>query len=221
MMLIQSLRTAWRASCYQKRSRSVPNGRTVLAADEGQYLFLLFDEAADEQKVSNTVFTTEGHPLTLPLALQTAPSLVRKALHAGEVLQCPAYSAPTLGGLTVGIEGRGDYEYARQLVDLSVDEGQVADAEGRFWGSGGSCVAPTSLSHVRYPTCSLLTFQSFDIVLTPSESAEIPPEDSSPSPDKVFRIENGDFVIKNITGLRLRVRNRLDNVGYDVTSSKQ
>ena len=80
--------------------------------------------------------------------MQTPPSLVRKALHAGEVLRCPAYKPATLGGLVVGIEGREDYEYARQLVDLSVDEGQVADGEGRFWGSGGRCAAPTAQSHV-------------------------------------------------------------------------
>lgn len=54
-----------------------------------------------------------------------------------------------MGGLIVGIEGRADYEYARELVGLDVSETQVMEREGRFWGEGGYCVVPNPQKHVR------------------------------------------------------------------------
>ncbi|OXC59323.1 hypothetical protein AYX13_07129, partial [Cryptococcus neoformans] len=47
------------------------------------------------------------------------------------------------------------------------------------------------------------------------------PEDPSPGSDKVYQnTTTGDYVINNITGIRLGVRWRLDGQGYDVSSSK-
>lgn len=65
--------------------------------------------------------------------------------------------------------------------------------------------------------------QSFDIVLTPLNATdqEVPPEDPAPSASKVRRDEaTGDFVVADVSGLRLSVRWRLDNRGYDVASSE-
>lgn len=62
--------------------------------------------------------------------------------------------------------------------------------------------------------------QAFDIVLT-SPFNETFPEDPSPGSDKVYQnTTTGDYVISNITGIRLGVRWRLDGQGYDVSSSK-
>ena len=75
------------------------------------------------------MFNTEGHPLSLPHALVDKPSPQRRAMHRGEDLFCPAYEPTRVGGgksygpgwemydgIVVGIEGRGDYDYARSLV---------------------------------------------------------------------------------------------------------
>jgi hypothetical protein len=68
-----------------------------------------------------------------------------------------------------------------------------------------------------------LRAQSFDIVLTPLNATdqEVPPEDPAPSASKVRRDDaTGDFVVADVSGLRLSVRWRLDNRGYDVASSE-
>ncbi len=63
-----------------------------------------------------------------------------------------------------------------------------------------------------------------EIFLSPSNStshAGLPPKDPSPSLSKVWQDDaTGDFVIADSDGLHLGVRWRLDNKGYDVSSSK-
>jgi len=104
-----------------------------------QYLYLLFDEAPSSS-LSNAVFTTEGHSLSLPHHLQLHPSPIRRELHRGEQQFCSAYRPPTLNGLRVGIEQREDWEYGRSLIydnDLT-----GANEERKFWSPGGYCAVP-------------------------------------------------------------------------------
>lgn len=67
-----------------------------------------------------------------------------------------------------------------------------------------------------------LTSQTFDLVLSPlGHTGEPPPEDNSPSQEKVARDSNtGDFYIHQIDGIRLSVRWKHDNSGYDVATSE-
>ncbi|KAK4689097.1 hypothetical protein P7C73_g1006, partial [Tremellales sp. Uapishka_1] len=174
-----------------------------------KYLYLLFDTSPLSH--SNSVFTTEGHPLSLPVSLLRQPSEARRQSHRGESLTCPPYKSPTLGGLVVGIEQRADYEYARTLVFGPSDIGVSIEDEARVhWSESGFCAVP------------VVPRFSFDIVLSPSNtshSEEVPKEDPSPPSSKVYRDEpTGDFVISDIDGLRLGVRWRFDGRGYDVSS---
>ena len=63
-----------------------------------------------------------------------------------------------------------------------------------------------------------------EIVLSPlnaTDSAKLPPEDLSPSTSKVWQdYPTGDFIIARTEGLRLGVRWRFDNKGYDISSSE-
>ena len=64
--------------------------------------------------------------------------------------------------------------------------------------------------------------QSSEIVLTPlneTDSDAVSQEDPSPAPSKVWQDDRGDHIIADVNGLRLRVRWRLDNKGYDVSDS--
>ncbi|ORY31990.1 glycoside hydrolase [Naematelia encephala] len=176
-----------------------------------KYLYLLFDDQ-NSTPLSNRVFSTEGHPLFLPYNLTKPSSAIRRELHRGENLVCPVYEPPVLGGgLVVGIERRPDYEYARHLVFGSGVDGRAAEDQHRTqWWEGGFCPIP-----------SVPKF-SVDIYLFPLDSSDQSPpplEDTSPSSDKVSRDEHtGDFTIHKVDGLRLTVRWRLDNKGYDVSS---
>jgi mannosidase alpha-like ER degradation enhancer 1 len=119
-----------------------------------QYLYLLFDEAAASSPGTNSVFTTEGHVLSLPHSLQTHPSPIRRALHRSEQQYCPAYRPPSLGGLRVGIEQRDDYEYARTLIYGEELNDDTVHQERRFWSEHGRCAVPQVPKHVRYdPSC--------------------------------------------------------------------
>ncbi|OXH23230.1 carbohydrate binding protein [Cryptococcus neoformans] len=187
-----------------------------------KYLYLLFSDTPFPNQ--NKVFTTEGHPLYIPQPLLQPSTNARKSLHKGEWLMCPAYQSPfatggidfrgmdRIGnreeklGITVGIEGTSEYEYARALVFGWGEEGLKVEDQKRMWFDGGVC----SIQEV--PKFA------FDIVLTPT-SNEALPEDPSPGPDKVYQnMTTGDYVISNITGIRLGVRWRLDGQGYDVSS---
>lgn len=180
---------------------------SFLLSETLQYLYLLFDDAP-ETPLTNTVFTTEGHSLHLPRNLSRSPSAARRAAHKREDLYCPAYVPQRLGGIPVGIEGRDDYEYARALVYGPGQEGLRVE-EGRRYDGLGTC---------RQPSVPRFTFE---LVLTPSNvdpGAPLPPHDASPSAAKVSQRDDGDWEIKEIEGLRLGCRWRLDGNGYDVTS---
>lgn len=65
-------------------------------------------------------------------------------------------------------------------------------------------------------------FKAMEIVLSPTidtDPADLPPADPSPSLSKVWQDASGDFVIADSEGIRLGVRWRFDNNGYDVSSS--
>ena len=112
-----------------------------------QYLYLLFDDSSPS-KLSNKVFTTEGHPLSLAHKFQRRPPSTRKTLHRGENLQCPVYKPPNLNGLIVGIEQRRDYEYARSLVFGFKGHGVLAERGNVHWRSYGYCEVPNVPRHV-------------------------------------------------------------------------
>lgn len=107
-----------------------------------QYLYLLFEDTPSTH-LSNQVFTTEGHPLSMPVSMQKSPSAARRVLHRGEDLQCPMYRPPTLGGLVVGIEQRRDYEYARSLVYGPGVDGRVEEHGRVHWSEHGFCEVPS------------------------------------------------------------------------------
>lgn len=65
--------------------------------------------------------------------------------------------------------------------------------------------------------------KSFGMILAPlnvSADDPLPPEDPAPTADKLHQdVETGNFWIHDIEGLRLGVRWRYDNKGYDVSNS--
>lgn len=169
-----------------------------------KYLYLLFDPTPSAG-VSNTVFTTEGHPLRMPHNLTTAPGAAWRFNHRREDLYCPAYRPQTVNGRPVGIESRDDYDYARFLV-FGDDKSPAEDHS--LWGYG-TCRVP------QVPKFA------FEMILTPADTTDtdaLPPHDPSPPAAKVHQLEDGDWVINNIDGLHLGCRWRLDGSGYDVSS---
>jgi mannosidase alpha-like ER degradation enhancer 1 len=114
-----------------------------------QYLYLLFDEAPNT-RLGNTVFSTEGHPLSLSVGLQKPIPKARRALHRGEFLQCPAYRPPRRNGLIVGIEQRSDYDYARSLVYGPELDGTYREGEEQLWDGSGTCEMPSVPRFVSY-----------------------------------------------------------------------
>lgn len=120
-------------------------------ADILQYLYLLFDGHRPHRH-SNQVFTTEGHLLSMPAKHLRPTSAARRAMHRGEILQCPVYKPPTVGGgLVVGIERRQDYEYARSLVfGWGVNGRAIEDQDRVQWWEGGFCSLPTAPKFVSH-----------------------------------------------------------------------
>lgn len=55
--------------------------------------------------------------------------------------------------------------------------------------------------------------------MDPASNATLPSEDAAPSANKVFRDDNGDFIIADVDGLKLGVRWRFDGSGYDISNS--
>jgi hypothetical protein len=49
---------------------------------------------------------------------------------------------------------------------------------------------------------------------------EVPPEDVSPSEEKVYQTPEGDWMITDVSGLKLAVRWKLDGTGYDISKSE-
>jgi mannosidase alpha-like ER degradation enhancer 1 len=113
-----------------------------------KYLYLLFDtDNAINNADSGTVFTTEGHRLSIPANLrpkQSSKSMQYKQTEfAGANYQCPAYQAFSANGLQAGIRRRPDYDYVSTLVDMPLikDEG--------YWSADATCMLPARTSHVR------------------------------------------------------------------------
>ncbi|KAL0573920.1 hypothetical protein V5O48_008040 [Marasmius crinis-equi] len=170
-----------------------------------KYLFLLFDEDNPlHQDDSNYVFTTEGHLLTLGREHLKPVSAARRKLRKIENHQCPAYepfafrssgsaSAP---GLTVGVRGRADADYSRELVSLD-----ASDLDGRYWSPDGWCERPKP------------ELYSYDFIL--SSDGRHAAEDLSPSLLKVAPVSDG-YIIHNVTGIRTHIVRRLDGKGFDV-----
>lgn len=105
---------------------------------------------------SNTVFSTEGHLLTLHPELIKPPSPVRRQLRRHENLQCPAYLPPKhpadpsdeTYGLTGSIRTRQDVEFARLTVGLKENSSASLD-DSVYWSSEGWCELPKMDLYVR------------------------------------------------------------------------
>lgn len=82
-------------------------------------------------------------------------------------------------------------------------------------------VLPAISLHHLQPSIQLKSIQAFDVVLGPvgQEMDDLPPEDASPSIEKVYQDQDGHWVITDVTGLKLGVRWRLDGQGYDIVKS--
>lgn len=115
-----------------------------LADTRLQYLYLLFDEDNPINiGVTNSVFTTEGHLLSLDKILLKPAPKSRK----GEALYCPRYdplatvnASLTAGALQTGIPHRRDMEYARALTGLQPNV--ILAQQSGLWHPNGYCEAP-------------------------------------------------------------------------------
>ncbi|KAJ3894586.1 alpha mannosidase-like protein [Lentinula edodes] len=170
-----------------------------------KYLFLLFDEENPLHKDdSNYVFTTEGHLLKLGPEHLREMSPSRRKLRKIEDHQCPAYQPfrsargrrVNDSGLVVGIQGRADADYSRELVALDANE-----ADSTHWSRSGWCERPK------------VELFSYDFILSPN--GKVSPEDLSPSKVKLEPVPDG-YVIQNVTGIRTHIVQRFDGRGYDV-----
>lgn len=157
----------------------------------------------------------------MPQELKRPPSPQHRLNRRAENLVCPRYEPATLGGIPVGIEGRADFDYAQWLVfgDDPLQENVPLSAmwkpkpKPRFtallnYSGDGVCVEPLE------PVWSL------QVILSPTEpdpALEDAPEDKSPSLDKVRQTEAG-WEIRDVSGLRLTVRWRLDGAGYEAAT---
>ncbi|KAG8727947.1 alpha mannosidase-like protein, partial [Ceratobasidium sp. 428] len=175
-----------------------------------KYLYLLFDE---DNKInsdhSNLVFTTEGHPISLPRNHLKPATATSRSLRQKEQNFCPVYrptrNPPDLFpgesfGLIRSIRSRPDAEYGRFItgLDLSV----VAPYDERWWDVSGRCEVPQAEEY------------SFDYIL--SIDGSVTEADKNLGPSKVHRVEGG-FMVRNITGIKARMTARMDGQGYDVT----
>jgi mannosidase alpha-like ER degradation enhancer 1 len=113
-----------------------------------KYLYLLFDTDNSINKAdSGTVFTTEGHRLSIPANLRPKQSSnlmqYKQTEFASANYQCAAYQAFSANGLQAGIRRRTDYDYVSTLVDMPLikDEG--------YWSADATCMLPARTSHVR------------------------------------------------------------------------
>ncbi|KAJ7068189.1 alpha mannosidase-like protein [Mycena amicta] len=163
-----------------------------------KYLYLLFDEDNPlHSDDSNYVFTTEGHILSLGNELQK-PSTARRKMRKVETHQCPIYKPyhHNGSGLSMGIRSRGDVDYARSLLDQS-----ASDLDESAWSPNGWCERPHT------------DLFAYDFIL--SANAKLVPEDLSPSRLKLDVVDNG-LILRNVTGIRIHIVQRIDGKGYDV-----
>lgn len=135
---------------------------------------------------------------------------------------CPRYEPATMGGIPVGIEGRPDFDYAQWLVfgDDLVQENTPLSA---MWKPKPKPkITPSLLNYAGLGECiePLEPVWSLQVILSPTEpdpALEDAPEDKSPSLDKVRQTEEG-WEIRDVSGLRLTVRWRLDGTGYEAAT---
>lgn len=151
----------------------------------------------------------------------------RRKLRKIEDHQCPAYQPfrsargrrVNDSGLVVGIQGRADADYSRELVALDANE-----ADSTHWSRSGWCERPKVELFVResiYLYLQLQTVstpQSYDFILSPN--GKVSPEDLSPSKVKLEPVPDG-YVIQNVTGIRTHIVQRFDGRGYDVRKRAQ
>ncbi|KAJ3723053.1 alpha mannosidase-like protein [Lentinula raphanica] len=171
-----------------------------------KYLFLLFDEENPLHKDdSNYVFTTEGHILKLGPEHLKEILPTRRKLRKIEDHQCPVYQPFRSArgghgrdntGLIVGIRGRSDADYSRDLVDIDANE-----ADSRYWSRDGWCERPK------------VDLFSYDFILSPN--GKTVPEDLSPSKLKLEPVQDG-YVVHNVSGIRTHIVQKLDGTGYDI-----
>ncbi|KAK7049598.1 hypothetical protein VNI00_005629 [Paramarasmius palmivorus] len=166
-----------------------------------KYLFLLFDEEnALHSDDSNYVFTTEGHLLTLGKEHLKPISHARRKLRKVESHQCPAYeplrTSGSSQGMAVGVRGRSDMEYSRELVSVEANE-----ADRRYWSPDGWCAKPKA------------ELYSYDFIL--SSTGKHVAEDLSPSLLKLAPVSDG-FIVHNVTGIRTHIVRRMDGKGFDI-----
>ncbi|WWC97244.1 hypothetical protein V866_004123 [Kwoniella sp. B9012] len=217
--ILHDLKTRTKTRCGFATLKNVMTGEqedrmeSFMLSESLKYLYLLFADKPFPN--SNTVFTTEGHPLRIPKNLLRSPSNPRRAMRKGENPTCPVYQPFSVGGsytqgIALGIESREDYDYARSLIYGLNGTGVEIEDGRRIWYDGGICKIPVESKF------------AFEIVLSPlnvTDPSAVPPEDPSPGPSKVEQdLATGDYLISDIEGLRLGVRWRFDGKGYDVVN---
>lgn len=158
----------------------------------------------------------------MPQELKRTPSPQHRMNRRAENLMCPLYEPATIGGLPVGIEGRADYDYAQWLVFGDDLEPVTAPLSSMWKPKPKPRLTPTLLSYAGDGECiaPLEPVWSLQVILSPTEpdpALEDAPEDKSPSVDKVRQTEAG-WEIRDVSGLRLTVRWRLDGTGYEVAT---
>ncbi|KAG8747282.1 alpha mannosidase-like protein, partial [Ceratobasidium sp. 428] len=213
-----------------------------------KYLYLLFDE---DNKInsdhSNLVFTTEGHPISLPRNHLKPATATSRSLRQKEQNFCPVYrptrNPPDLFpgesfGLIQSIRSRPDAEYGRFItgLDLSV----VAPYDERWWDVSGRCEVPQAEEYVsttisQTQSQSPFDFDFDDLAARLSELLGVSSSKPEQSFDYILSIDGsvieadknlgpskvhrveGGFMVRNITGIKARMTARMDGQGYDVT----
>ncbi|KAG9128167.1 alpha mannosidase-like protein [Ceratobasidium sp. 392] len=213
-----------------------------------KYLYLLFDE---DNKInsdhSNLVFTTEGHPISLPRHHLKPASATSRYFRQKEQNFCPVYrparNPPDLFpgesyGLIQSIRSRPDAEYGRFITGL--DPSVVAPFDERWWDVFGWCEVPQAEEYVsttvsQTQSQSPFDFDFDDLAARLSELLGVSSSKPEQSFDYVLSIDGsvteadknlgpskvhrveGGFMVRNITGIKARMTARMDGQGYDVT----
>lgn len=187
------------------------------------------------QEDSNTVYTTEGHPLSLPSHLSFSEA--RNESSSTDSRICPLYD-PIHGDrlwspLMPSVDARIDADYGRMLAGVLLDE-QSAISAG-LYSTSGFCERPPYEDDVRD-----LTFQTYmrlanrTRLWTTSQVIDLlfgtegSQEDSDPSPKKLQQTNSG-LLVHSIENLRFQLAPRhwdraaaTSHAGhFDIVKSKQ
>jgi ER degradation enhancer, mannosidase alpha-like 1 len=116
-----------------------------------KYLYLIMDESNPVHRDgSNTVFTTEGHLLTVPPEKLHSSPAGRRTIKPFSLPECPVYDPTTsrkhFSPLAASVQQRTDAEYARALAGLVMDEDHAL--RHGLWLPEGICEAPVSDDYV-------------------------------------------------------------------------